>query len=809
MKKTFKGMVAAVMAVFVVVLSIVTAFAVEYDPIQNVTYSYSEKGDCTVDYGDVIWESNAQANNYRFTVNGRIATCTWSTNYPPEKGTYTNVTKYYLNNSALRAKAFYWLYLENDASIGSQSAKYDSSSVTYWDDICSALEDADATGAYSFVHSVLNYLQQGEVNPYCDDLWNEVVVDFVDHIDHYPDVPQEYRIFYAYPEGEEAQSLMSWEESPHGYIKVVKSSSDTSVTDGNSAYTFKNIEYYVSKNSSDFDTNGSNYLGYIKLNEDGMGHSKDGSRATLRFLPPGTYYVKEGYIPNGCGYERNDTVYSVTVTKSHTTTAPFVLTVSDTPKTVYGKIVKTSSNPALTDGNPDYSFEGIRYLFSKSPTDFSAQSSNYLGYVALDRNGVAFTANGSRNTLKKLAPGTYYVKESYIPSGCNYEPDNTVYAMTFTFDNDRNNLAVLNVCDDPVLNEQPIPVISITGTKTWDDDNNSDGKRPKSVTVQLYRDDIRIDSFTMSESNGWQYEFNNLEKGYADNDHGGGFHEYRYDVRENNVEYYTSESDGNKQDPSDANHYICDFINHYVSDKLTVSGVKAWDDYNDCMGYRPDKIKVILYRDGVKVDERIADKNNGWTYSFNDLNRYHDGGAVYTYTIGEEPVPGYMVKVNGFDLKNTVNKGSVSLFKGDKNNLPLEGVTFKLFTSAGKAVASVTNGTVYKFWELTEDEDSAVYTTDSNGKIHIDDLPYGNYYFEETKTLLGYIPYSEKIRFEIADSGEPQEVTVDVENAKMIMPNTGGTGVSYIYMVSVILAGIGLAISCLYYHKKSIMKGHN
>ena len=98
-------------------------------------------------------------------------------------------------------------------------------------------------------------------------------------------------------------------------------------------------------------------------------------------------------------------------------------------------------------------------MFSKSPTDFSAQSSNYLGYVALDRNGVAYTANGSRDTLKKLAPGTYYVKESYIPSGCNYKPDNTVYTMTFTFSNDRNNLAVLNVCDDPVLNEQPIPVI--------------------------------------------------------------------------------------------------------------------------------------------------------------------------------------------------------------------------------------------------------------------------------------------------------------------------------------------------------------
>ena len=40
--------------------------------------------------------------------------------------------------------------------------------------------------------------------------------------------------------------------------------------------------------------------------------------------------------------------------------------------------------------------EGIRYSFSKSKTDFSTSGSNYIGYVALNSDGVGYTENGSR-----------------------------------------------------------------------------------------------------------------------------------------------------------------------------------------------------------------------------------------------------------------------------------------------------------------------------------------------------------------------------------------------------------------------------
>lgn len=118
-----------------------------------------------------------------------------------------------------------------------------------------------------------------------------------------------------------------------GYISVKKSSTNPELTDGKPEYTLKNIEYYVSKSPTDFDysKNGKNYLGYIKLNESGEGHSVNGSRATLCSLAPGTYYVKEGYIPSNCNYERDETVYTVKVTAENTKTKPVELNVFDQP----------------------------------------------------------------------------------------------------------------------------------------------------------------------------------------------------------------------------------------------------------------------------------------------------------------------------------------------------------------------------------------------------------------------------------------------------------------------------------------------
>ena len=1039
MRKIINCATAAMMVCVILLMSVVSVLAVSYDPVQSVSYSYSETGNCTVDYGGVIYYSSTYLITRRFTVNDRIATCVWATNPTPDKGTYRNATKYYIGNGSMRARAFYWLLVSPNSTIPSANAKYSSSSTTFAQDLAKATNAAHSgsTQTYAFVHSVIDYLQQGEVNGYGDDQWNNVVKKFAAKTDYYPSVPQEYRVFYFYPSSSARQSLMSYEGAPHGYIKVIKSSSDTSVTNGNSSYTFENIEYYVSKSKTDFNTNGSNYLGYIKLNAAGEGHSKDGSRATLRFLPPGTYYVKEGYVPSGSSYEKNDTVYTVTVTASHTTTAPLVLRVSDQPKTCYGKIVKASTRPEITNGNPDYSMAGIRYSFSKSKTDFAPSGNNYIGYVELDENGVGYTENGSRATLRKLVPGTYYVKESVIPAGCKYKMDNTVYTMAFTFSNDKNNLKVLNVKDEPEgtssakvikksarpeitdgnamyslegaeftvyktrtdaenktnpfttvvtdengvstisdielgtyyvretkapsgfklseeikelkietaqeeayeveFEDQPklfvpeillrkqtvegvdteyglsgaeytfkyyagnyteeeldgkeptktwvfatdengvcsfnmasfvdgddfyededgeigiplgtlmiqetkapptfkldetvfirsitdegvdntsqfnvpisietvIPLIKITVNKVWNDDNDRDGIRPETLSVDLYRDGEIIDTVQLNKDNNWSYTFVDLPEGYADINADDGYHVYEYDLKEAEVEHYDADEAVSLEKGENPYEYFCTFTNSYSPERIKVSGDKQWKDFEDLMKYRPSAIVVYLLRDGRKIAQKTVTEANNWHFEFTNLYKYHDGGKAYVYTFDEEPVDGYETTVNGKTIINELVTGSITIRKTDAKGNPLEGVEFQIICTdlENKAVISTFSDGTYHFDGYEEKENGyKIYKTDASGKIVVDNLPSAHYEIKEISTADGYMPYTDSIPFTIDDeSEETLNVPIDVENDKLILMDTGGAGMMMFYVIAFAMAGTAMLL-CLFFIRKS------
>ena len=802
MKRITKSVTALFMVLVVCSLSIMTAFAAN-DPIQSRSYSYSETGNCTVDYGGAVYVSNSYNITHRFTVNGRIATCTWSLNSTPSKGTYNNATKYYLAKSAVCAKAFYWLYLAPNTKIASANAKYNQSSTTYADDIANALASCSSTGDYAFIHSVIDYLQQGQINEYNDAAWNQVVKAFSAKAQYYPNVPAEYDIFYFYPEGKASQSLMSWEEAAHGYIKVIKSSSNTSVTSGNSNYSFEGIQYYVSKSATDFDVNGSNYLGYIGLNASGEGHSKDGSRATLRFLPPGTYYVKEGYIPSGCSYERNDTVYTVNVTKNHTTTSPLVLRVSDKPIAAPLSILLQKRN-ATSGADAQTDMSGAEYMVSFY-TDFLDEET--IGAVApaktwvfsVDKNGLCrydaehlvsgdtLYTDGNGNNVLPL--GTVKIKETKAPDG--FYLDDTEFVRQITTET----AADVTRYNVPVSDEYEIPRLTLSGEKKWDDDNDRDGKRPKSVTIELYRDGELIDTAVVSKETGWKYEFINLPKAYVDMSLEGHVHNYTYEVKEGAVEYYTSTSTGVVTDPEDESHLICDFTNHCKPEKISVDGTKSWDDYNNRLGLRPQTIKVILNRDGKKYSEVTTSEAQNWTYSFKDLYKYHDGGKEYVYTVTEAPVPGYTLTVDGYNMKNTLKSGSVTLNKTDRRNKPMEGVTFKLFTEDGKPVKSSVSGTKYKYTGLSDKEDDAVYTTNADGQIIVENLPCGKYYFMEVKTADGYMPYGDKLHFEIdGETDASLNVTLNVKNEKAVMPETGGFGNNIFGILSAAFIAFGAAL---------------
>ncbi|MZY32823.1 Cna B-type domain-containing protein, partial [Enterococcus faecalis] len=52
----------------------------------------------------------------------------------------------------------------------------------------------------------------------------------------------------------------------------------------------------------------------------------------------------------------------------------------------------------------------------------------------------------------------------------------------------------------------------VSGQKTWNDNEDQDGKRPKSITVNLLANGKQVQSKEVSETDGWKYEFTNLPK---------------------------------------------------------------------------------------------------------------------------------------------------------------------------------------------------------------------------------------------------------------------------------------------------------
>ena len=77
---------------------------------------------------------------------------------------------------------------------------------------------------------------------------------------------------------------------------------------------------------------------------------------------------------------------------------------------------------------------------------------------------------------------------------------------------------------------------SIIGDKIWDDNNNAKGKRPSSITINLYRDGEKIDSTTTDANSNWHYEFTNLLKWKNIGE------EYNYTIEEVEDEHYSAEN---------------------------------------------------------------------------------------------------------------------------------------------------------------------------------------------------------------------------------------------------------------------------
>ena len=52
----------------------------------------------------------------------------------------------------------------------------------------------------------------------------------------------------------------------------------------------------------------------------------------------------------------------------------------------------------------------------------------------------------------------------------------------------------------------------VEGTKTWNDKDNQDGKRPTEITINLLKNGTKIASKKVTKADGWKWKFENLDK---------------------------------------------------------------------------------------------------------------------------------------------------------------------------------------------------------------------------------------------------------------------------------------------------------
>ena len=186
-----------------------------------------------------------------------------------------------------------------------------------------------------------------------------------------------------------------------------------------------------------------------------------------------------------------------------------------------------------------------------------------------------------------------------------------------------------------ITNNHTPATVKVSGTKTWNDNNNQDGIRPSSITVNLLANGQQVASKKVSASDNWQYSFDNLAA-YANGK------KITYTVTEDAVAGYTSTVDG------------YNVTNNHTPATVKVSGTKTWKDNNNQDGIRPSSITVNLLANGQQVASKKVSASDNWQYSFDNLAAYANGKKI-TYTVTEDAVAGYTSTVDGYNITNTHN----------------------------------------------------------------------------------------------------------------------------------------------------------
>lgn len=250
--------------------------------------------------------------------------------------------------------------------------------------------------------------------------------------------------------------------------------------------------------------------------------------------------------------------------------------------------------------------------------------------VTLYKNG---TATESTATLNEAGKWKYSFAEL-----AKYD-DDVKNAYTVVFSETPEGYTASAGGYDLALTHAP-EMITVSGTISWDDENDNDNVRPESVDVHVYAagEANPVASLEVSSSDDWEYSVD--------------VYKYSEGVE---VEYFVAVMDDEGEYSYEDGETAYDFVGVYSPAKKDVIVKVYWDEDTLGSALRPtDAFKVMLTADGSDVEELTLSSENGYTASVADLYLRHQKGYVTYELKGLPTVDGYRVAVENNTLSDEV-----------------------------------------------------------------------------------------------------------------------------------------------------------
>ena len=192
---------------------------------------------------------------------------------------------------------------------------------------------------------------------------------------------------------------------------------------------------------------------------------------------------------------------------------------------------------------------------------------------------------------------------------------------------------------------------SVTASVTWDDADDKDGIRPKSVSFQLKADGENVgDAITVNAGSNWTKTWEELPEKKA-----GKALTYTVEVSDIPTEedQYTVTTSGDA-----ANGFV--FKASHVSTSVEIPVSVTWDDAENQDGARIEAVEAELYANGEATGNKVTlNAENNWTAKFASVDVKKDGTRI-KYEVKGTEADGYDVSVAGDILDE---KGLVLTYK--------------------------------------------------------------------------------------------------------------------------------------------------